>query len=341
LEAKPTFDKDEGALLACAASFPEFQSLPELTAEKLREICARAGVDFATALLYDRVKRSPQHSAFIGQIDQWQSLNHKHSVEDVTVAVVPAAFYKENPDSGADGKLILEEASRLRLRAELIALSSTGTLAENSKSILDWLANHRGEKIILVSLCKGGADVKFALGSPDAQEHFRHVLAWINICGTLDGSPVAEWLLATRPRFFIAWLYCKCRGHNIAFLRELAPALQSPLSAPLKLPASIGLINIVGFPLRRHLTNRFMRLCYQRVSKQGPTDGGVLLANACSLPGAIYPLWGADHYLRPESRARQVIAAVLENLTEGSNRAGFYSTNETPAIGQTAQTLSA
>lgn len=341
MAAKHTFDEDEGALLALAASFSEFQSLSELTAERLRHICAHAGVDFATALLYDRVKRSPRHSAFITQIEQWRSSGRKNSTANTTVAVVPAAFYKENPDSGADGKLIRDEASRLGLRAELVPLASTGTLAENAQSIFDWLANHRREKIILISLCKGGADVKFALGSPDAQEHFRNVVVWINICGTLDGSPVAEWLLATRPRFFLAWLYCKCRGHNMAFLRELVPSSQSPLSASLKLPASIRLINIIGFPLRRHLTNRFMRLCYQRVSRQGPTDGGLLLADACRLPGAIYPLWGADHYLRPESRARQVMAAVLENLTEGSNRAGFYSTNETPAIGQTAQTLSA
>ena len=341
MAAKQTFDEEEGALLARAGSFPEFQSLPELTAAALREISAREGLDFATALLYDRVKRAPQHAAFIGQIDRRQSPKRKNSTEDRTVLVVPAAFYRENPNSGADGKLILQEAGRLGFRAELVSLSSTGTLEENSKNILDGLANHPGEKIILVSLCKGGADVKFALGSTWTHAHFSNVLAWINICGTLNGSPVAEWLLATRPRFFLAWLYCKCRGHHMAFVRELVPSLQSPLSASLKLPSSIRLINIIGFPLRRHLTNRFMRLCYRRVSRQGPTDGGVLLADVCRLPGAIYPLWGADHYLRPESRARQVIAAVLEDLTEGSNQAGFCSMNETPAIGQTAQTLSA
>lgn len=341
LAAKPTFEEEEGVLLTRAASFPEFPSLAELSAERLREISAREGVEFATALLYDRVKRSPQQAAFIGQIDQWRSPNHKSAAQQITVAVVPAAFYKENPDSGADGKMIREEAGRLKLRAELVPLSSTGTLAENSKIILDWLANHRGERIILISLCKGGADVKFALGSHNAQEHFRDVSAWVNICGTLNGSPVAEWLLATKPRFFVAWLYCKCRGHNTDFLRELAPSLQGPLSMPLKLPASTHLINIVGFPLRRHLTNRFMRLCYQRVSRQGPTDGGVLLADACHLPGVIYPVWGADHYLRPESRARQIISAVLEFLLMDNSRKGLCPENEIPAIGQTVQTPSA
>jgi len=294
-------------------------------------------VDFATAWLYDRVKRAPQHAQFIARIDQLQSTAfEKNARRDAIIAVVPAAFYRENPNSGADGKLVCEEAVRLELRCELVPLSSTGTLEQNSKIILDWLAKHRGEKIIVVSLCKGGADVKFALCSKDAFEHFTGVLAWVNICGTLSGSPVVEWLLATKPRAFVAWLYCKCRGRNLAFLRELAPSLQSPLSAPLSLPPFVQMINVIGFPLRQHLTNRFMRLCHQRVSRQGPNDGGVLLAEVCHLPGVIYPIWGADHYLRPEARARQIIAAVLKYLTE-DNQETHGSTDEIPASGRIAR----
>jgi hypothetical protein len=40
----------------------------------------------------------------------------------------------------------------------------------------------------------------------------------------------------------------------------------------------------------------------------------VLLADACSLPGHIYPVWGADHYLRPDDRAQEIITAVLNWL---------------------------
>lgn len=340
--AKSSRIEEEGALRGRASAFPEFPSLALLTAEKLREIAAREGVDFATALLYDRVMRSPQHSPFIARIDQWQSNHRKNGPNrDVIVAVVPAAFYKENPGSGADGRLIREEAVLLGLPCELIPLASTGTLAENSKTILKWLAEHRGKKIILVSICKGGADVKFALGSTDGRERFGDVLAWVNICGTLNGSPVAELLLATKTRFFIAWLYCKCRGRNLTFLREIAPSTQVPLSGELQLPVSMRLINLVGFPLRRHLTNRFTRQCHRFVSRQGPTDGGVLLADVCRLPGVIYPVWGADHYLRPEARARRIISSVLEYLTGENNREELCLTNETPAIDQIAQTPSA
>ncbi|HEY1661063.1 MAG TPA: hypothetical protein VGI03_01475 [Verrucomicrobiae bacterium] len=336
--AKPSLGEEESALFRRVSAFPKFATLDQLTGEKLQEITEREGVDFATALLYDRVKRSPEHSTFITQIDQWHLNDVPPAMKNVTVGLVPAAYYKENPDSGADGKLFCEEAARLGLRCELIPVSSTGRLAENAKTILDWLSLHRGEKIILVSICKGGADLKFALGSPGSQAHFGDVFAWVNICGTLKGSPVAAWLLASKPRFFIAWVYFKCRGHSLTFLREIVPSPQGPLSATLKLPDSMRLINVVGFPLRRHLTNPFMRQCYLRISRQGPTDGGVLLADVCNLPGALYPVWGADHYLRPEVRARKIIDAILKSLTVENSQEELCPTTETLAIDRTAQT---
>jgi len=336
--AGPTCSEEETGLLTRASAFSGLTDLPSLTAEKLRETAEREGVDFATALLYDRVRHSPQHSQFISRIDQLQSPASKKSAgRDVIIAVVPAAFYREKPNSGADGRLVREEAVRLGLRCELVPVSSTGTLAQNAQIILDWLAKHGGETIIVVSLCKGGADVKFALGSNNSPGCFKNVLAWVNICGTLNGSPVAAWLLATKPRVFLAWLYCKCKGHNLAFLHELVPSLQSPLATPVKLPPFMQMVNVIGFPLQQHLTNRFMRMCHQRVSSQGPNDGGVLLADACHLPGVIYPVWGADHYLRPEARSRRIIAVILEYLTE-DNRPAHGSANEIPASGQIVQT---
>ena len=311
----------------------------------MHELTARYGVDFATAVLYDRVKRSPRHARFIEQIDESQQRDRPNrSARDPIILIVPAAFYKEKPHSGADGRVIAEAATRMGFRCELIPLLSTGTLAENSGILRDWLGRHRTEKTILISVCKGGADVKVALNTLDAEPRFANVLAWVNICGTLSGSPFAEWMLATKPRFFAAWLFCKCGGHNFQFLQEIVPSRAGPLSAPIRLPPEMDLINVVGFPLRKHLSNGFMRRCHKFISQHGPNDGGVLLADLCHLPGLIYPVWGADHYLRPEARAGRIITAVLDYITNGLAQAATARSpqelclaTETPAIDQIAR----
>jgi hypothetical protein len=333
--AAPPRVEREDVLLARASAFPEFTRVEELNQSTLREITQREGIDFATALLYDRVRRAPQHARFIAEIDQWKPPRQKPAFGGLAVGIVPAAFYKENRSSGADGRIVSEEARRLGIHCELIPVSSAGTLAENSRTILNWLADHRAERIILVSLCKGGADIKFALSHTNGEEHFKCVDAWINICGTLSGSPVAKWLLTAKPRRFGVWLYCKCRGHDLAALREMADTSSTHFSAPLRLPATVRLISIVGFPLRRHLTNRFMRMCHERVSGDGPTDGGLLLADACHLPGVLYPVWGADHYLRPDAEARKIISAILDSLAPGDIQPVSARESETPAIDRT------
>jgi hypothetical protein len=137
----------------------------------------------------------------------------------------------------------------------------------------------------------------------------------VNICGTLDGSPLAQWLLTTKPRFIAAWLYFKCHGHNFDLLREIVPSTNGPLAAPLTLPPGMQFLSIAGFPLRRHLSNGFMRRCHGFIAAAGPNDGGVLLADVCRLPGLLYPVWGADHYLRPDTRARAILAAAFNFLT--------------------------
>jgi hypothetical protein len=303
--------EDENALRVRAARCAEYSSLADLSSEAVRQIVNRQGVDFATALLYDRASRA--HASFIVQIDQFQRGGRRGNA---TVAIVPAAFHKEKPHSGADGRVVRQAAMDAGLPSETVPVLSTGTLRENSAILLNWLANRNDEKIILVSLCKGGADVKYALSDPKAAAAFRNVRAWLNVCGTLGGSPVAAWLVSRKLRFLATWLFFKCSGHNFEFLRELAPSPRGPLSSPPRIPNSMSLINVVGFPLRRHLTNSFMRACHSRIAPFGPNDGGVLLADVCQLPGFLYPVWGADHYLRPESRSRSLLAAILEHLEE-------------------------
>jgi hypothetical protein len=294
---------------------PSPSSLNELTVDALRRISATHGIDAATAFAFDCVRRSDRHAAFIHHIDALQSAPSRISFpNDLLIGIVPAAFYREMPHTGADGRVLHATAVQLGLRAETVPIHSTGSLAENAAIIRAWLAQHAASRIVLISLCKGGADLKYALRENAAA--FHRVAAWINVCGTLDGSPFAAWLLTSKPRFIATWIYFKCQRRNFEMLREIVPAPNGPLAHRLILPDTLRFISIAGFPLRRHLTNGFMRRCHRFIAPAGPNDGGVLLADVLQLPGSLYPVWGADHYLRPDARASAILAAVLRYLAE-------------------------
>ncbi len=285
------------------------------SAGELREIAARDGIDAATTLLYRSVRESPIHGPFIRRIEEIRGRRAPAAWDPQTILViVPGVFYRENPRSGADGHVVREQAERLGCPTDLIPIASTGTLQQNARIICDWLARQPRRRIILASLSKGGADLKMALAQPGAGPAFENVIGWVSLCGILEGTPMAEWLLSRSPGAVLNRLYYKLRGQSLGFLDDLLYGPGHPLDCELRLPAHIQMISIVGFPLRVHLTRAIARRCHRRLTPLGPNDGGLVLADVCARPGLVYPVWGADHYLQPKADVRDLVAAVLQYL---------------------------
>jgi len=286
-------------------------------AGELRDLAAREGIDAATTRLYRAVVESPLHGPFLRRVAEiCQRAEPAPWSRDATLALVPAAFYRENPGSGADGRLLREAAERLGCATEVIPIASTGRVRQNARIICDWLARRPARPVVLASLSKGGADVKLALAEADAAGAFAQVAAWLNLCGTLTGTPLAEWLLSQERGAVLTRFYHRLRGQSLGFLGDLRYAPGSLLDCELRLPPRLRLINVVGFPLREHLEHGISRRSHRRLAVLGPNDASLVLADVCALPGLLFPVWGADHYLRPKGDVGRLIGGILQFLDE-------------------------
>ena len=302
-------------ILGRASCCPDLPNLVDCTEEALRDLSAREGIDFATALLYDRLRRSTDHQPFIDRLETLMTSTDPMPRLDARVVIVPGAFYKMYPRSGADGRVMREAAARFGIDTEIVPLPDFSSLGENARLICTWLSAHAddGRPIVLISLSKGGGDIKCALARDDAAQAFRHVAMWINLSGILDGTPLVTWLLADTWRSRWTRWYLKRRGYSdLSILRGLHRGNGSLLSGALNLPAHMRAIHVVGFPLSMHATNALARRNRVRLTPYGPNDGaGIILADACRWPGRLYPLWSADHYLRAKDRALPRVSAAL------------------------------
>jgi hypothetical protein len=224
---------------------------------------------------------------------------------DATVVIVPGAFYRTHRHTGADGRVIRAEAERLGAQTDIIPLPNLGSIKHNARQICDWLSQRDDERIILVSLSKGSADVRAALAEPAA---FARVVAWVNVSGALDGSPLVDWLFAGTLRSYWTRTLLWIRGHDIEAIRELGHR-----PARFRLPPHIQAVHVAGFPEREHLTTVTARRWHKRIAHLGPNDGcGLLLADTLHWPGIVYPVWGADHYL---CERRDLIRQIFSYLT--------------------------
>ncbi len=300
----------EQELLRLARGHARIPALEALDAEQLRELAATEGIDVATVVLFDRVCRSDRYAEFIASVERLeQEPCPCANCEDILFAVAPGAFWKELPHIQADGRLLRKAAAGLGCATTTIPVPSTGGLRDNAERILAWLRQQRSSTIVLASLSKGSADVRIAMQrEPSA---FQQVIAWINVCGMMTGTPLAARLLSSRWRLALVRLLFWCRRFDFQMVRDLRPGLPGLVTDPLVLPEHLQLISVVGFPLNEHLRTRRSARWRRWMNPLGPNDGGVLLHDVCQLPGLMYPVWGADHYLQPRNRDMQGLAAAL------------------------------
>jgi hypothetical protein len=316
-ERSPLLPAKDLDLLDRVAAWPGIDSWSELTQPVLARLAAKQGLDFATALLYDRLRRSDRHGPFIRRVNALVANSPCFPRQlDLLLAVAPGAFYQELPGTGGDGRKLREAVAAYGCRTAVIPTRSMGTVAENGRIIRDWLGQRSGERILLASLSKGAADIKAALAPPGSEAAFAPVVAWLNVSGLPNGSPLANWLFERRltTLFYQAAFWWK--GLDFAVVRQMAWGPGSVLDFPWRLPAHLQLITVVGFPLRRHLCTASLRRYHRRLAPRGPSDGLALLADACALSGLVYPVWGVDHYLRPSWDIGRLVAALAFHVAE-------------------------
>jgi hypothetical protein len=317
---RPTPTAYERAMLRRAADWDEHHCWKGLTVEVLREVADREGIDFATALVYDRLVRSTEHGPFIERVES-VAIEDPCDLRPGLLAIAPGAGYVEFPQTGADGRRLREGARGWGWRVETVPIASFGGLAANARMIGDWLAHRPEEPIVLASLSKGGADVKTALANPETALGSRGVGVWLDISGILHGTPLAGWFRRRwYRRLFLRWASW-CRGFDGSIVRELDYGAGSPLEADAIVPAWLSVVHVVGVPLSCHLRSKRARRGHRRLAQFGPNDGGgILLGDLCRLPGRIYPVWGADHYLEPGwdlcPLIRRILHAALEEWRE-------------------------
>jgi len=323
---------DEEAQLDFAAKIKEYPKLADLTREVLQKITQETGdVDRAASLFYHRAISDPLSKSFLDYIvrkeREYIDKSPNYEKEKILFAFVPGMFYKDNPNLGTDGRLLRTVAAGLGIRETIVPIDQTGTIEENGKFLCSYIKELSEKKdisgVILASLSKGSSDVKKAMQICGKEPFFKTVRAWYNIGGLNKGTfainaVLNNWRYRTEGRFYF-WT----KGYNWQGFKDMQGGENSPVAGELEKPDHILLINIMGVPLDRHVTER-ARPYFEEIRHLGPSDGLTLLADSY-VPGNItFPLWREDHYFAwpiYTQRIQAVISYMVEKQfckTKGS-----------------------
>lgn len=294
---------------------------PEIT---LDQIMRDHGIDVATAWWHDSVC-DPNFAS------QFEATDIESPRIPPTIVLIRGAFYQQHHHTGADGQRIIQLAEDLGWPVEVVPIKSFGSLETNARIIIEHLSHTKASRVILVSLSKGSADIAMAMADPHAASVMERVCGWVSLSGITTGTPLVKWLRSHRLRTIGVHLLLWSRGQRFAVVDQLC-RYTGPLVGQLGIPPHIRAIHVVGCPTRRHLRHPWANRGYDRIAPLGPTDGGgILLSDLSKLPGMVYPVWGADHYLQPDWDVLPLIRNILLHAAQSAKSPSTIPANRSTA----------
>jgi hypothetical protein len=246
--------------------------------------------------------------------------------------LVPGLFYKEFPHTGADGAVLKEVARSMGIPVITIPVEESGGIESAAEVIISGLSavsspaasspaasspTASAGPIILMSLSIGSAEIRHALTKPGAAHAFSRVCAWISVSGLPLGTPCLESVLRNPIRRTLIKVQSALMGWKFDVVRDL---LRHRPGAPFHLPGHVQFVQVAAFPLHQHLRERRCRRLRRQLAPFGPNDGFTLLEELAALPGLLYPVWGADHYLHGVDDLAARIGRLIDFCTPPRNR---------------------
>lgn len=306
IEVKYSIDnlcEDEKEFFNWAEQQKQYPKLEQLTEKVLYDLTQETlDVDKTAALFYLRAIQNTKTSQFIDYLDkkqiQLQSKKPDFSKKKILLAMVPGMFYEDNPEVGADGKVLRDIALEIGLKEEIVPVKQTGTLEENSNIICDFVKNKNDiNGIIFASISKGSSDLKIAFKKCGKEEYFKKVRGWYNIGGLNKGSRLVQEIDGNwRYRLETKW-YFWLRNYNYQGFLDLQAIENGPLDIELELNKEVLVINIIAVPTFRQVTKRAYPF-YEYLIRFGPNDGMTLLSDSYMSNAINYPSWRNDHYFQ-------------------------------------------
>jgi hypothetical protein len=294
---------------------------------RLRALSDEYSVDTLALFFAHRLLEKPEnreiHTQFERQLQTWQAANVSADPleQQYRIVFVPGWLYRSKPWTGADFAGPRAVLDQMGMDHHFISLLDNGTIEDNARLIAQGLLPllQDGKPVIVVSSSKGSPEVAVALGQILATEQSQSIKAWINICGALEGSPLAnQW--TSWPNSWLTNIIFQMRGWGgLAGLESMRTERSRRRSAELNIPPHILVVNYVGVPVSGTIFKKEFekRFTYTHLRRHGPNDGLVLIPDEVARNGITVTELGRGHFLSEPDYAVRTIAllqAVMKRL---------------------------
>jgi len=267
---------------------------------ELKRLSDEFSTDFAALYLADQIAREPVNRRFRSAFDQAYDYTRKALPEgrvglpaaaiDYEVLFVPTYLYKRFTFTGADFAAPRAALQQVGLTSHFVETDEDGAVEANADLVIAAIRAHAqsGRRLIVVSASKSGPEVALALTRLGPAES-RHVAAWINTVGALQGTPMADERLAPELNFLVGKV-------DVAGRESVTTERSRQRFNLFRIPEHVLVVNYFGIPVSGSISF-LARRGFFPMRKHGPNDGVLLLSDMIFPGGVTLAELGSDHFL--------------------------------------------
>ena len=265
---------------------------------QLKRLSDDFSVDFAALYLADQIARVPVNRRFRSAFDRAYEYTRKAFPEgqvklpaDYEVLVVPTYLYTRIFAAGADMAVPRAALQKAGLSCYFVETDDDGPVEANADIVAAAIRARAqsGRRLIILTASKSGPEVALALTKLGPTET-RHVAAWINAVGALQGTPLADDRLFPELEYIVGKL-------DPLGTESMTTARSRQRFDSFRIPEHLLVVNYFGIPVSGSISF-WMRRSYSPMRKYGPNDGNVLLADMIFPGGVTLFDLGSDHFMR-------------------------------------------
>jgi hypothetical protein len=287
-------------------------SLPDRA--ELKRLSDEFSPDFAALYLADQITREPVNRRFRSAFDETYDYTRKAlrrggltlpgAAAEYEVLFVPTYLYKRFTFTGADFAAPRAALQRVGFTCYFVETDEIGAVESNANLVIAAIRTRAqsGRRLIVVSASKSGPEVALALTRLGPAET-RHVAAWINTVGALQGSPMADERLGPEIDLIIG------QG-NAAGRESITTAHSRQRFKSFRIPEHVLVVNYFGIPVSGSISF-FARRGFFPLRKYGPNDGVLLLSDMIFPGGLTLAELGRDHFLLNDHLDITAVALAL------------------------------
>jgi hypothetical protein len=293
--------------------------------DELKQLSDEFSPDFAALLLADEISRVPLNRRFRSFFDIAYEYARKTlpqgraklpaAADQYEALIVPTYLYNRPTLSGADLAAPRAALQKVGLICHFVETSDDGPVESNAEIVMAAIRSRAqsGHRLIIVSASKSGAEVALALTQLGPAET-RHVAAWINTVGALQGTPLVDDSVIPELELIVGKIDpAGAESISVKRSRERFKTFQ--------VPEHILVINFFGIPVSGTVGFRAGRGFYP-MRKYGPNDGMVLLGDMIFPGGITLTELGSDHFLMNDHLDVTAIALAITIIQWLENSAG-------------------